>query len=61
MKNNNSVGSILLQVGGTNVPPSAEKTIEDQIVGGCFGVLLLFFFTGSIIILGITFLVIKIV
>lgn len=49
MKNLSLNPRIYLQLSGTNVPASTEKTIEDEIFGGCFGLLIFFLISGAII------------
>lgn len=49
---------ILLGVTGTSVPDSTEKEVEDQLLGGCFPILLLFFFIASTLSLS-TFILLK--
>ncbi len=34
---------ILFGVMGTNVPNTTEKQVEDQLLGGCFPIILIFF------------------
>lgn len=54
---NNPTAGILLQVGGTKVPDSTAKEIEDQVTGGCFPIFLALLVAGGTIVVSVAMVV----